>query len=261
MQPHPGAEGAELAGEVGDVGADLASPPRMGVVLAVDAVGAGVLADNQQLLHAGGDQLLGLAQHGVRGARHEAAAHVGDDAEAALVVTALGNLEVAVVARGEMDRAGRQQVDEGVRARRHGVVDGVEHRLVLVRAGDREDVGVRLADIALVGAETAGDDHPPILGQGLADCFKALGLGAVEKAAGIDDDRVRPGVVGRDHVTLGAQPRQDALAVHQRLGAAEADHADARLSGPRARSLTPSKWGAGARSGRRSGGLVRIACA
>ena len=112
------------------------------------------------------------------------------------------------------------------------------------------------ADVALVGAEAAGDDDPAVRGQRLADRLEALGLGAVEEAAGVDDHRLGAGVVGRDGVALGAQPGQDALAVDQRLGAAEADHADARLAGAR---RARSGGAAGARSGRRSGGLSGIA--
>ena len=77
------------------------------VVFDVEPVGGGVLGDDQQFLDACLDQLFRLAQHGVGGAGCELAAHVGDDAELALVVTALGNLEVAVVARGERDASAR----------------------------------------------------------------------------------------------------------------------------------------------------------
>ena len=158
--------------------ADLAAVPVMGVVAAVGAVGRGVLADDEKLAHPGRDQPLGLAQDGVRRPRDELAAHVGDDAEAALVVTTLGNLEVAVVPRRELDRARRQEVDEGVGRRRHRGVHRVDHRLVLLRAGDGEHGRMRAADVALVGAEAAGDDHPAVLGQRLADRLEALGLGA-----------------------------------------------------------------------------------
>ena len=240
------------------MGADLAALPGVGVVPAVDAVGGGVLADDEELADAGGDELLGLAQDGVGRARDEAAAHVGDDAEAALVVTALGDLEVAVVARGEVDGRGRQEVEEGVGLRRHGGVDGVEDGLVLVRAGDGEDVRVGRADQGRVGAEAAGDDDAAVLGQRLADRLEALGLGAVEEAAGVDDDRVGAGVVGGDRIALGAQAGQDALGIDQRLGAAEADHADARLAGAQSGRASGAKRGAGARSGRRSGGLARM---
>ena len=82
----------------------------------------------------------------------------------------------------------------------------------------------------------------PFSRQRLADGLEALGLGAVEEAAGVDDHRVGAGVVGRDRVALGAQPGQDALAVDQRLGAAEADHADA-AAGPGRRGA--SSRGAG----------------
>ena len=103
------------------------------------------MGDDQQFFDACLDQLFGLAQHGVGGAAGQFAAHVGDDAELALVVTALGNLEVAVVARGERDACGGQQVDERVGGGRHGEVDRVEDLFVLVRACHGEDLagGVR----------------------------------------------------------------------------------------------------------------------
>ena len=78
-------------------------------------------------------------------------------------------------------------------------------------AGDGEDGRVGVADAALVGAEAAGDDHPAVLCERLADRCQALGLGAVEEAAGIDDDRLGAGVVGRDRVALGAEPGRDRL--------------------------------------------------
>ena len=74
VEPHPGAELAELAGEVGHVGADLAALPRPGGVPQVDAIGRGVLADHQQFLRARRDQLLGLAQDRVGAAADQVAA-------------------------------------------------------------------------------------------------------------------------------------------------------------------------------------------
>jgi hypothetical protein len=71
-------------------------------------------------------------------------------------------------------------------------MDRVEHRLVLVRAGDGEHGRMRAADVGLLGAEAAGDDDPAVLGQRLADRLEALGLGAVEEAAGVDDHRLAP---------------------------------------------------------------------
>ena len=136
------------------------------------------------------------------------------------------------MARREVDARGRQQVDERIGRGWHGGVNGVEHGLVLVRAGDGEDGRVRAGDVVGLRAETAGDDDAAVLGERLADRFEALGLGAVEEAAGVHDDRLGSGIVGRDRVALGAQAGEDALAVHQRLGAAERDHADARLAGP-----------------------------
>ena len=62
----------------------------------------------------------------------------------------------------------------------------------------------------------------PFSRQRLADRLQAFGLGAVEKAAGVHDHRIGALVVGRDRIALGPQAGQDAFAVDQRLGAAEA---------------------------------------
>ena len=51
-------------------------------------------------------------------------------------------------------------------------------------------------------------------------------LGAVEEAAGVDDDDVGAVVLARELVALRAQLRDDALGIHQRLGAAERNKAD-----------------------------------
>src|SRR5262249_47207457 len=64
-----------------------------------------------------------------------------------------------------------------------------------------------------------------------ADRVERLRLGAVEEAAGIDDDEVRALVRTRELVALGAQPRDDALGIDQRLRAAERD--EAHLGGGR----------------------------
>ena len=56
-------------------------------------------ASSDELAGAGCDELLGLAQDRVGTAADKIAADAGDDAEGAAVIAALGNLDVAVVAR------------------------------------------------------------------------------------------------------------------------------------------------------------------
>ncbi len=165
VQAHPGPQPAQFAGEVGDMGAHLTPLPGRAVMLAVHAIGRGVLADDQKFPHPRLNQLFRLAQHGVGGAALQQAAHVGDDAELALVVTALGNLEIAVVPRGEGHARGGQQVDERVGRGRDGGVDRVQHLLVLVRAGHGQDAGMGAGDVVGFGPQAAGDDHPAVLAQ------------------------------------------------------------------------------------------------
>ena len=79
-------------------------------------------------------------------------------------------------------------------------------------------------------AQAPRDDDTAVLLQGLADRVQRLIDGGIYEATGVDHDDIR-GVVGRrDLVALGAQPRQDALGINERLGAAEADKSDFRCA-------------------------------
>src|ERR1700730_13359888 len=85
---------------------------------------------------------------------------------------------------------------------------------------------MRGADHLGLGAETSGDDDAAVLGNGATDGGEALVPGGIEKAAGVHHHEVSARVLARKLVTLGAQPRYDALGIHQRLRAAEGDEAD-----------------------------------
>ena len=167
------------------------------------------------------------------GPRHEVAAHRRDDAERAAVVAAFGDLQVRVVLRRELDALRRHEVGE---------------RIVRLAAGARappssppavacgpvtaSTAGCAVCTTLVLRAQAAGDDHLAVLGERFADRVERFLDRRVDEAAGVDDDEVGAGVVGRDGVALGAQLREDALGVDQRLGTAERDEADLRrLSG------------------------------
>jgi hypothetical protein len=200
-------------------------------VAQIDAIGAGVLRDDEQFAGAGRNQLFRLAQAGIDPAAGEPAAQAGDDAEAARMVAALGNLEVAVVPGRQLDIGLRDQIDEGALAWRGMGVDRGDHLLILVRAGDREHLRMRGADRLGVLAHASRHDHPAVLGNRLADCGQAFLLGRIEKAAGVDQHHVGAGIVLGEGIAVGAQAGEDPLGINQRLGAAEADHADLLLGG------------------------------
>ncbi len=261
VQPHPGAvrlgQRAELLAELDEARAQRPAVPEAGAVLQVDAVGAGVLADDEQLLDAGVEQPARLAEHVADRARDEVAAHRGDDAEGAAVVAALADLEVGVVRRRQLDALRRHEVDVGVVRARQVRVHGVDHLLGRVRAGDGQHLRVRLpheagAALAAARAEAAGDDDAAVGGQRLADRGQALLHRGVDEAAGVDDDEVGAGVGRAGRVALGGQPGEDQLGVGQRLRAAEADETDGRCRAgaaggcdhPRIVSAGPSGVGA-----------------
>ena len=69
MQPHPDAELAEFAREIDEPRAHGAVLIRAFGVTQIAAIGAGVLRDDQQFLHARAHQFFGLAQNIRRRAR------------------------------------------------------------------------------------------------------------------------------------------------------------------------------------------------
>ncbi len=160
VQTHPDTEGAQGFAEFGHAGFHRRAIPEASAVFHVDAVGAGVLGNHQQLFDAGLDQALSLVEHVADRTADQFAAHRRDDAEAAAVVAAFGNLQVGVVAWGQFDPLRRHQVDQRVviLTRRHGVVHGVDHLLVLLRSGHGQYAWVHVADVAFFDAHAAGHD-------------------------------------------------------------------------------------------------------
>src|SRR5690606_11114508 len=186
VQTHPGnlalgrAQLAQFAREVGHVRAYGMALPQPLLVPDVDAVGAGVLADDEQLARTCRDQLFGFPKHGVDSPTGKLPTQLRDDAEGAGVIAAFGNLQIAVVPRGELYPGLvrlRDQVDERPLGRWRGVVYRVDHLLVLVRARHCEHLREACADHVGFLTHAAGDDDPAVLGDRLADRFEALFLG------------------------------------------------------------------------------------
>jgi hypothetical protein len=79
---------------------------------------------------------------------------------------------------------------------------------------------MRISYFLLLGPQAPRDDHLAVRGERLADGAEGLLDRGVDEAAGVDDDEVGAGVVGRGGVAFGAQLREDALRIDQRLRAA-----------------------------------------
>ena len=195
--------------------------PEAGAVANVDAVGTGVLADDQQLLHAGIEQALRFGQHVADRPRHQVAAHRRNDAERAAVVAAFADLQVRVVARRQLDALCRDQIGERVVRLRHMAVHRIHHLVRRVRAGDGKHVGVRLAHHVALRAQAAGDDHLAVGSQRIADRVEAFLHCVVDETAGVDDDEIGPVVGLGSGVALRGELREDQLGIGQGLRTTE----------------------------------------
>ncbi len=93
MQPHPRAQLAQITGQRKNWEFLIPTVP-------IRAIGRGILTDDQKLLHPCLNQFFRLPQNGLCGTALQAAPHIGDDAKLALMIAALGNLEIAVMTGG-----------------------------------------------------------------------------------------------------------------------------------------------------------------
>ena len=197
---------------------------------AVCAVGGGVLGDDEQFFHAVFHEVRRFAHDLPDGAALQAAAQVGDDAEGAFVVAAFGDFQVGVVARGEFEAGGGNEVEMRVVGRLGQVfVHRAHHRFVGLRPGDGKHGGMHGADFFRLHAEAASDNDFAVFADGFADGRERFGHGFVDEAAGVDDDEVGVVVVFADGVAVGADLREDAFGIDQRFRTAEADKADGGL--------------------------------
>ena len=144
------------------------------------------------------------------------------------MIAAFGDLEIGIVARREAHAFAGDEIDERIAGRWRCGAHRLHHAFERLRAGDRRDIRESIADRVRRGPHAAGYDHLAILIHRLAYCRERFRFGAVEKAAGVDDDRVSAGMAARQLVAFGAQAREDTLAVDERLRAAKGNERNAR---------------------------------
>ena len=149
------------------------------------------------------------------------------------MVAALGNFQVRIVPRGQLDALGRNQIGERVVLLflGHELVNSPNHLFVGMGTGNRQNTGVGLADPVGFDSHAAGDDDFPVFTDGLTNRIQGFLLGSINKATGIHHHDIGV-VIGGDHV-IPIEPElgEDALRIHEGLGAAQADEADLAMSG------------------------------
>ena len=202
----------------------VAQEPRERAALAaIDAVEGGVLRDQQQLLDAARRERARLADDRLRRTASIRAAQRRDDAEGALVVAALGDLDVGVMPRRREQTRRVRVVDVGrarLRRGRRGLgigdwglvgahevqrprfrparsardrADNLRHLAGAEHGVDLRDLLLQLIAIALRHA--AGDDEPPagavflVLGH-FENRVDRLLLRRIDECARVDDDHV-----------------------------------------------------------------------
>ena len=228
MQANPGLVLPQPPGQGLDVGAQGLPTPDIGAIAQVQAIGAGILGDDEQFPHPGLHQARRLVQDLADGAADQVAPQAGDDAKGTAMVAAFRDLEIGIMAGGQLDPLGGHQAGEGVMGGRHLGMDRGHDLGKGLGASNGQDLGMGVPDQVRARPQAAGHHHPAVLGQGLANGLQGLGHRRVDETAGIDDHQVRPGVAGGDGVALRPQLGEDPFGIDGRLGTAQADETDCR---------------------------------
>ncbi len=144
------------------------------------------------------------------------------------MIAALGDLQVSVVGRGELDALGRDEIGKRVVGRRRFemVVNRTHHFLVGIRSAYRQHLRVAVYYLVLAGAQTPGHDNFAVFVQGFANGVEGFLLGLVDESTGVDHDQVGFVISGDDLVALDPELSEYAFGINQGLRAPEADESN-----------------------------------
>ena len=228
VQPHPHSKLAERVAEVIELGLERAAAPETCPIAGVDAVGAGVLRDHQQLLDAGVNEFFRFAHYLVDRPADKIAAHRRNDAEGAAMVAAFGDLQICIVLGREPDSLWRDQIDERVMRLRQMAMHRLHHLLGCMRPGNFQHLRMGGENHVVLCPQAAGDDDLPILVQGFADCIERFLYGGVDETAGVDDHQVCVVIVARNLISFAPQTGEDMLGIDGGLWATKGNESHAR---------------------------------
>ena len=166
------------------------------------AIAAGVLRDDDQFLHAVLGERLRLGDQFLHLPAAVMAAQLRNDAERAIVVTALGDLEIGILLRRRQDAARLVQRDADVIEALiflpvQDLLRRVDNVVIRARAEHAVDLRHLVHDLLLIAlGQTAGDEDLPDTAllferahrQNMVD---GLFLGRIDEAAGVDNHQLR----------------------------------------------------------------------
>ena len=205
---------------------------QLPLAVQIQSVAGDILGDDNDLLDAGIRQLFGLRQHVLHAAAAVAAPQGGDHTEGAAVVAALGNAQKGVVPGcGQHPLQLLHRFIDAVKIPGRFAVGQRAERLhdTAVAAGAHDAVHLRqfLRQLLLIALGQAAG-HQDLTHKALffQVCHRQNGvdgllLGAVNKAAGVDDHHVRAGLFVLQGDTRITAQGHHLLGIHQILGAAQ----------------------------------------
>ena len=129
------------------------------------------------------------------------------------------------MARRQLHALRRHEIQKGLMLGRQMLVHRGDDFFIALRPGDLEHLRMPVENLLRLRSQAPGDDDFAVLGQRFADRIERLIHGGIDEAAGVHHHEIRRAVARGHLVPFGAQAREDALRIDERLGASQADEA------------------------------------
>ena len=148
------------------------------------------------------------------------------------MVAAFADLNIGVMPGRQFDAGNTEgighQILKWIMRLRQSRMNSIHHLLGRLWTCDGKYARVHLpyqvpTAITPDGTKASRHDHLAVLRHGEADGSERFRFRTVKKTAGVDDHRIGPDMAFRQLIAFRPQLRDDPLAVHQSLGAAERD--------------------------------------
>jgi hypothetical protein len=218
MHPKPDLKPGEFLHKSVKIPSLMPGKPR---IPPVNAVGRGVLSHHQKFPDPAGNVVPGPGNKFLPRKGFQGPPKMRNNAEGAFIGTALGDFEISIVGRGKENPSGRHPPCRGFSGERKKPFHFLKHCGSAVGAGNGLHSGPGIQNKLPIRAEAARDYHIGTMLQSLADDIQRLFDRILDKAAGVNNHRVRILIGGADLIPLLHKKSDDVLGIHQILAAAQ----------------------------------------
>ena len=222
---------AKLPCQIRNMRFDRASLPEPCPEPDIQTIRTSILRDDQQLFHTRGKEHFSLIEYLADRIRYQRPAQVGNDAKRTVMRTPLGNFQIGIMPRRQLDTLWRHKIDERFMRTRQITMHGIHDFFYRIRPCHGKYIRQQLFDkpVSLrvsFCAKTTCHDNLAVFAQRFGNRFQRLFLCRGDETAGIDDDQSGISIGFRRLISFRTQPCQNPFRIDQRFRASQRHESD-----------------------------------